>query len=156
MAPTEIWFYHLQSEPLARVLPALVEKSLARGWKAVIQAVTEERIGALDELLWTYSDESFLAHGTIREGDPQLQPVYLTTGTDNPNGAAIRFCVEGAEAAPALACSDPAYARLILLFDGNDPDQLEGARAQWKALKGQSHQLAYWQQNTAGRWERKA
>ena len=156
MAPTEIWFYHLQGEPLARVLPTLVEKSLARGWKAVIQAVTEERIGALDELLWTYSDESFLAHGTAREGDPQMQPVYLTTGTDNPNGAAIRFCVEGAEVAAALAASDPAYERLIVLFDGNDPDQLDGARAQWKLLKGQGCQLAYWQQSAAGRWERKA
>jgi DNA polymerase-3 subunit chi len=155
-APTEIWFYHLQTEPLARVLPALVEKSLARGWKAVIQAVTEERLGALDELLWTYSDESFLAHGTARDGDPQMQPVYLTTGTDNPNGAAIRLCVEGAEAAAALASADTAYERLILLFDGNDPDQLDNARSQWKALKGQGRPVAYWQQNGPGRWERKA
>jgi DNA polymerase III subunit chi len=154
--PTEVWFYHLQGEPLARVLPSLVEKSLARGWKAVIQAVSDERVGALDELLWTYSDESFLAHGTARDGDPQVQPVYLTTGTDNPNDAAIRFCVEGADTAAALAAADPAYARLIVLFDGEDPDQLDGARAQWKDLKGQGHQLAYWQQSAPGRWERKA
>lgn len=155
-APAEIWFYHLQGEPLARVLPSLVEKSLARGWKAVIQAVTDERVGALDELLWTYSDESFLAHGTARDGDARMQPVYLTTGTDNPNGAAIRFCVEGADVASALGTPDSAYERLILLFDGDDPDQLDGARAQWKLLKAQGHQLAYWQQSGPGRWERKA
>jgi DNA polymerase III subunit chi len=156
MMATEVWFYHLQGEPLARVLPTLVERSLARGWKAVIQALTEERIGALDELLWTYSDESFLAHGTAREGDPHLQPVYLTTGTDNPNGASIRFCVEGADVAEVLAVADPAYERLIVLFDGADPDQLEAARGQWKLLKGGTYELAYWQQAAGGRWERKA
>jgi DNA polymerase-3 subunit chi len=156
MAETEVWFYHLQGEPLARVLPTLVEKSLARGWRAVIQGMTEERIGALDDLLWTYSDESFLAHGTAREGDPHLQPVYLTTGADNPNGAMIRFCVEGADVGAALAAADPAYERLIVLFDGADSDQLETARAQWKQLKQREYPLAYWQQAGAGRWERKA
>jgi DNA polymerase-3 subunit chi len=156
MASTEIWFYHLQEEPLARVLPTLVEKSLARGWRAVIQAVSDERVGALDELLWTYSDESFLPHGTAREGDPHLQPVFLTTGVENPNGASIRFCVEGADVSAALAAADPSYERLIVLFDGADPDQLDIARAQWRELKSEPCQLAYWQQAGAGRWERKA
>lgn len=156
MALTEIWFYQLLSQPLARVLPVLVEKALARGWKAVIQAVSDERIAALDALLWTYSDASFLAHGTAGEGDPEMQSVYLTTGTDNPNGAAIRFCVEGAEVASALAACETAYERLILVFDGNDPGELEGARAQWKLLKERDFDLAYWQQSAAGQWERKA
>ncbi|HWG06447.1 MAG TPA: DNA polymerase III subunit chi [Beijerinckiaceae bacterium] len=155
-ATTEIWFYHLQREPLARVLPALAEKSLVRGWRAVIQATTEERVGALDELLWTYSDDSFLAHGTAREGDAHLQPVYLTTTTDNPNGAAIRLCVEGADAAEALAAVEHPYERLIVLFDGTDAEQLESARAQWQLLKTRGHELAYWQQTAAGAWERKA
>ena len=153
---TEIWFYHLQREPLARVLPTLMEKSLARGWRAVVQAATEERIGALDELLWTYSDDSFLAHGTARDGDGHLQPIYLTTTTDNPNSAAIRLCVEGADAAEALAAVENPYERLIVLFDGTDPDQLENARAQWQLLKTRGYELAYWQQTMAGAWERKA
>ena len=52
---TEILFYHLQRHPLERVLPALVEKSLARGWRVVVQAASEERVEALDGRLRVWS-----------------------------------------------------------------------------------------------------
>jgi DNA polymerase-3 subunit chi len=152
----EIWFYHLVHQPLERALPTLLERSLARGWKAVVQATTDERIAALDSLLWTYSDSSFLAHGAARDGDGALQPIYLTTGAENPNAAAVRFLIEGADAAEALADGGAAYERLILMFDGGNEDQLAGARAQWRRLKDEGRDLAYWQQDDDGRWVKKA
>jgi len=153
----EIWFYHLQHQPLETVLPSLLEKALEKGWRVVVQASAEERLDALDTTLWTYADGSFLAHGRARDGDPEMQPVYLTTGAENPNGAQLRLLVEGADV-PALFAdgSCDAYERLILLFDGADEDQLTGARAQWKTLKEQGRTLAYWQQGERGGWEKKA
>ena len=153
---TEIWFYHLQQQPLERALPQLIEKSLERGWRAVVQAKSEERLDALNSWLWTYSDASFLAHGRAGDGDGELQPVYLTTGLENPNSAALRFFVEGAEIAPALAEADAPYARAISLFDGNNEDELLFARAQWKELKAQGLAVTYWQQAENGCWEKKA
>ena len=147
----EIWFYHLTRQPLERVLPSLLEKSLERGWRAVVQTSSEERMRALDELLWTYSEESFLAHATPHDGDPAMQPVYLTTGAENPNEAKIRFYVDGAEVE-----AHDGYDRTILMFDGNDDDSLAQARAQWKALKASGCSLAYWQQNENGGWDKKA
>ena len=93
---TEILFYHLQRHPLERVLPALVEKSLARGWRVVVQAASEERIEALDAHLWVFSDDSFLPHGTWREAEAAEQPVLLTVHDGNPNRAAVRFLLDGA------------------------------------------------------------
>ena len=75
---TEILFYHLQRQPIERVLPQLLEKSLERGWRVVVQAASDERIDALDAHLWTWRDDSFLAHGTDREAEAALQPVLLT------------------------------------------------------------------------------
>ncbi|MGH6836769.1 MAG: DNA polymerase III subunit chi [Methylocella sp.] len=152
---TEVWFYHLQRQPLDRVLPNLIEKSLERGWRVVVQASSEERLDSLDSWLWSYSDESFLAHGRARDGDPGLQPVYLTDGPENPNGAALRLFVEGAEMAPALSGAGAAYARAVALFDGNNGDELAAARAQWKELKELGFALTYWQQGANGRWEKK-
>jgi DNA polymerase-3 subunit chi len=149
---TEVFFYHLQRQPLEAVLPTLVERSLARGWRAVIQVVTDERLGALDDHLWTFSDESFLPHGTDREAHAADQPVLLTTGPENPNRAAVRFLIEGADLPP-----DPAaYERLMILFDGNDPEALALARDHWRAVKEAGHDATYWQQDPRGRWERKA
>src|SRR3954471_18326654 len=112
----EVLFYHLQNQPLEAVLPALLQKSLERGWRAVIQVTTEERLAALDDHLWTFSDESFLPHGTDREAHAADQPVLITLGSANPNGAAVRFLVEGADLPEDMA----AYQRVAILFDGND------------------------------------
>ena len=151
----EIWFYHLTRQPLERALPLLLERSLARGWKAVVQAQTQERIQTLDEFLWTYSEESFLGHGTAADGDGELQHVYLTTGSENPNGSQVRFFIEGAQIAPVLDQGDK-YDRVILMFDGNNEQELVAARAQWKVLKEKSLELSYWQQTEQGSWEKKA
>lgn len=152
---TEIWFYHLQRQSLENVLPGLIEKSLEKGWRVAVQARSEERLEALDHWLWTYSDASFLAHGRARDGDGELQPVYLSIGAENPNGARLRFFVEGALMAEVLSQPDGAYIRAIAVFDGNNEDELALARAQWKQLKDLGFALTYWQQSDTGRWEKK-
>ncbi|TXM74278.1 DNA polymerase III subunit chi [Methylobacterium sp. WL103] len=149
---TDILFYHLQNQPLEAVLPNLVEKSRERGWQAAIQAATEERLQALDDHLWTFRDDSFLPHGTDREPDAASQPVVLTLRETNPNAAAIRFLVEGADLPPDVGD----YQRICVLFDGTDQDALLRAREQWKAAKAAGHAVAYWQQDDDGRWLKKA
>jgi len=148
----EMLFYHLQRQPLEKVLPALLEKSLARGWRVVVQASSDERVDALDAHLWTYRDDAFLPHGTDREQDPASQPVLLTTRGDNPNRAAVRFLVDGADV-PADATG---YERIVLLFDGEDPDALAAARERWTQAKAQGLATTYWQADDEGRWQRKA
>lgn len=147
---TEVLFYHLQRQPLEAVLPGLLEKSVERGWRVVVEAGSAERVEALDAHLWTYREDSFLPHGTSSEANVALQPVVLTTAADNPNGAAVRFLVDGASFQTAAG-----YERLVLIFDGNDPEALAAAREAWKRAKGEGHQATYWQQSDRGRWERK-
>ena len=149
---TEMLFYHLQRQPLERVLPPLIEKSLERGWRVVVQTETDERIDALDAHLWTYRDDAFLAHGTYRENEAALQPVLLTVHDHNPNGANIRFLIDGAPV-PADAAS---YQRVVLLFDGEDDAAVAAARARWSEAKAQGFEATYWQCDENGRWEKKA
>jgi DNA polymerase-3 subunit chi len=149
---TEILFYHLQGQKLEGVLTPLLEKSLERGWKVVVQGATEERIDALDAHLWTYSDDGFLPHGTWREPDATAQPVLLTLDERNPNEASVRFLIEGA-AVPADAAS---YQRLVLVFDGDDDDAVAAARSQWTDAKAQGFTATYWQPDENGRWVKKA
>lgn len=148
---TEVLFYHLERRPLERVLPSLLEKTLERGWKAVVRSGNEERLEALDIALWTYRDDSFLPHGMRKDGNAELQPIYLTTGEETPNGAAIVFLVDGAE---TEAFSE--FSRVVYLFDGRDADAVSLARRQWKAAKAAQCTVTYWQQSAQGRWEKKA
>ena len=152
---TEVWFYHLDGLPVERALPPLLEKSLARGWKAVVQASDTERVEALDASLWTYDDASFMAHGTSQDGDPDLQPVYLTQGSENPNGAAVRFFIGKADIGGVLAAAELPYSRAILIFDGRSDEDVADARRQWTVLKAAGHQVSYWQRNEDGRWDKR-
>jgi DNA polymerase-3 subunit chi len=149
---TEILFYHLQRQPLERVLPQLLERSLERGWRVVVQASSDERVDALDAQLWTYRDDSFLPHGTVRDGDPTAQPVILTSDDGNPNGASVRFLVDGVPV-PADAAS---YERIVLIFDGDDNDAVAAARIRWSEAKAQGFDATYWQTDDNGRWVKKA
>jgi DNA polymerase III subunit chi len=152
----DVFFYQLLHAPLEWALPLVLEKTLERDWRAVVQAASIERVAALDTLLWTYKEESFLAHGAAGGGNDADQPVYLTTGDENPNRAHVRFFVDGLNMMPVLQAAPDAYERAVLMFDGTDDDQLGQARAQWKQLKDTGFALQYWQQKENGGWEKKA
>lgn len=149
---TEVTFYHLTETALGEALAGLVDKALARRWNAVVQVPDAEICQAVDRMLWTHEPVSFLPHG--RDGDEPAgdHPIFVTATHGNPNGAAIRFLVHGAEADGDLS----AYRRLAIMFDGGDDDAVRHARGQWKALKAGGHDLAYWKQTPEGRWERAA
>jgi len=152
----EISFYHHQTRRIEDTLPTLLERSLSRGWRVVVQASSAQRLAAIDQLLWSYRPESFLPHGTARDASPPTQPIYLTCADENPNGADVRFFVEGAQIAPLLGGDAAPRERAVLLFNGEDPDELADARAQWKQLRDAGQTLVYQQQDENGRWVEKA
>lgn len=146
----DILFYHLEQRPLEQVLPILLEKSLEKGWRAIIEAASEERLAAIDAHLWTFSDDSFLPHGIDGTDSDASQPILLTTKPANGNNAQVRFFIDR-----AVPRTDQPYERLVYLFSGNDPEAITEARTAWKELKD-TNQLTYWQQDENGRWAKKA
>ncbi len=149
---TEILFYQLKGQTPEQVLPALLQKSLERGWRVVVQASSEERVEALDAHLWTWRDNSFLPHGTSRDAEAARQPIVLTADEGNPNGAAVRFLVDGATMPDDMS----AYQRVVLVFDGQDPDAIEAARGRWREAKAAGFEVTYWQADDRGGWQRQA
>lgn len=147
----EVMFYHLERQRLEDVLPVLLEKTLARGWRAVVEVPEGDRLDALDRHLWTFRDDSFLPHASEREDPGTRQPIWLTQGKSNPNGAQVRFLTHRAD---PDAVAD--YARVVLLFSADDPEAVAHARRHWKPLKAAGHTCTYWQQTAGGGWEQKA
>ena len=152
---TEVLFYHLQTRTLEQTLPGLLEKCVERGWKTVVQTGSPERRDALDAHLWTYSEEGFLPHGTLRDADPADLPVVITADPAEPGPVeppfTVRFLVDRATV-PDLT----GLARAVFVFDGNDPEAVMEARANWKVVKAAGHDATYWVQDERGRWVKKA
>ncbi|MBV6658868.1 MAG: DNA polymerase III subunit chi [Devosiaceae bacterium] len=153
----DIGFYHLTKTPLIGALAQLLEKTMQRGWNAVVELAEPEGINQLDEQLWTFSDASFLPHG--RDGGPdrpadlhpERQPIWLTASAEAPNAARARFFVSGAMPEPERALD--AYDRIVVMFDGRNDAETAAARACYKALRAAGHTLTYWQQNDQGGWQ---
>ncbi len=143
----DVWFYHLQRQPLEAVLPSLLEKCLERGWRAFVHA-SASQVEAIDQMLWSYAPESFLPHG-LSGAD---QPILISADNTNANSAQV-LVFTGADV--QLSPQD-AYERAIVIFDGNDEGRLAAARAQWAHLKSQGFSLTYWQQSENGGWVKKA
>ena len=149
---TDIGFYHLTRSKLDSALPKLLEKVLQSGVRAVVRAGSDERVAFLNAALWTYDPASFLPHGSAREGDADAgeQPIWLTAEQENPNRAEILVMTDSVEAADI---GD--FARCLEMFDGNDAQSVEAARARWRTYRDAGHALTYWQQNERGGWEKK-
>ena len=148
-SPCEVWFYHLERATLEAALPELLEKTLARGWRALVRAATVETLDHLDRWLWTWRDDSFLAHGRAEEPSAARQPILLTLGEENANGAQALFLVEGATAPDITA-----FARCVVIFDGRDEVALAEARSAWAGFKGAGNPVTYWRQGENRGWER--
>jgi DNA polymerase-3 subunit chi len=144
---TEVLFYHLERRSLESALPDLLARSLERGWRVVLQVGSDERLAALNTHLWTYDEASFLPHGAAADGHAEEQPIFLTTGGDNPNGAQARFFVDGA------SCDAfSGYERIVFMFDAADEESLERARIAWGAARAAGVEATYWRQDERGRW----
>ena len=146
---TEILFYHLEAQPLERVLPVLLERSLERGWRAVIETSSRACAEALDTLLWTFRDDSFVPHGIAGEPTDPDQPVLIAIDGGNANAANVRFYVDR-----AVPRTSEGYERIVYMFSGHDPDAVTEARVAWKALQP-GNELTYWQQDENSRWVKK-
>ncbi len=147
----EAWFYHLERTGLDQALPELLQKTLARGWRALVRTPDPARLEHLDGWLWSFRDESFLAHGLASEPHAERQPVLLTSGSENLNAAQAVFLLDDAEPGPL-----DGFERCLVLFDGRDDEAVAAARRRWSELKGQSLAVSYWRQSAEGRWEKQA
>jgi DNA polymerase-3 subunit chi len=148
---SEVRFYHLSATPLESNLPPMLEMALERGWRVVVRCGSEAGMAMLDQALWTWRDDAFLPHGTAAAGRAAEQPVYLTLGDENPNGASVLMLVDGARASPAEMA---AYMRTCLIFDGGDDRAVATARDDWRAVRAAGLAAVYWAQER-GRWVEK-
>lgn len=148
--PKEVWFYHIVRTDLERVLPDLLQKTLGRGWRALVQFPDGDDVERWNELLWTYDPASFLPHGSLKDGQVERQPVFLTTGSGNANGANVLFLANG-----VFQDDISAFERCIVLFKDSDTATVEQARNYWRQNKDKGYVLKYWQQTPSGQWELK-
>jgi DNA polymerase-3 subunit chi len=150
---TAISFYHLTTTPLERALPKLLERALSGGYRIVLTAESDARVEQLNQLLWTYDPDSFLPHGSNNEPNPEMQPILLSTYAEPANSQ------EGMEnllvVTDGRKIGQEDFARVLDIFDGNDPQATVAARSRWSEYKNSGHEITYFSQTEQGGWQKK-
>lgn len=148
---TEVSFYHLQVEPIERALPRLLEKVVERGMTSLVRMKENGLKEQLDDALWTFSPESFIAHGSGEDEHAAENPVLLTLeGTANLNASTVLVLLQDSEGSDVED-----FDRCLYMFDGGDEVALQAARGRWKSFKADGLDVTYWQQSATG-WAKKA
>lgn len=139
---SDIGFYHLTRTTLGAALPLLLGRTLQAGERALVICPDAHQLALLDDALWKCDD--WLPHGTASFPHPEWQPIYLTTGADNPADAKFLFRLGGA----GIALEG--FRRVFDLFDGTSEEDVSAARQRWRAAKDAGHSLTYWKQEERG------
>lgn len=143
-------FYHLTRSPAEQLLPVLIGKSLAAGWRVELRGGDADRLDRLDRQLWL--GDGFLPHGLAGGAHDARQPVLLTLpGQPAPNRPSCLMALDGVDLS-AEECAR--IERACIIFDGGDSAATERARDQWKSLTAAGVGAEYWSEES-GRWERK-
>lgn len=147
---TEIRFYHLRTKTAEQALPEILAKALEGGRRVTIKTADEDAAASLNDYLWVYNPDAFLPHGTKKDGHGLDQPVWITAGNDNPNGAKILIATGGA------VPENPEHFELCCeMLEDREAEQVAAARERWKAYKERGFTLTYWQQTDRGGWEKR-
>ena len=150
---TKVNFYHLQKITVEQALAKLLEKAYSTGKHIVVKVGNEERVEFLNTALWACDDQSFLPHGSKKDGNAGNQPIWLTSGDDNPNDATILFLVDEAKVNTDELSN---FDIVCNLFDGASETAMNLARSFWKEVKATDNECCYWQQDENGAWKQKA
>jgi len=146
----EISFYHLTAQSLNIALPKLLSKVRSANMKVVVKVRNLEDMNDIDQVLWTYEAESFLAHDTLKSKYQKDQPIYITTDEENPAIADVLVLTDGSTSEDMES-----YKRVLEIFDGNNSSALDAARERWSKYKNDGYVISYFQQTESGGWVKK-
>ena len=146
----QVTFYELIVTTLEKTLPRILEKVYEGGLKAIVQTENAERLKAIDSAMWTYTTMGFLPHGTSKDPIEFLphQPIWITTGDDNPIGATVLVITT------QVYAKNINYERLLDIYDGNDSQNVQNAMERMEKYRQDGHEVVWWKQTLKGTWEK--
>lgn len=148
---TEIRFYHLQKQSLDQALPLILEKAYSMGHKIIVKMQDEEEANRMATHLWTYKQDKFLPHGTKKDGQADLQPIWITHLEENPNHATTLILTQG-----QTSENIEKFDLVCEMLNGHSDDQIAAARKRWAEYQKSDYETTYWFQNEDGGWIKKA
>ncbi len=126
------FYIHQDQQPQTAELLAcrIAEKALNQGLKTWLRTDGENQAHAMDTLLWTFREGSFLPHG-LWEGDPDEPLLIGPAGVPAPDDREMLINL-----APGFPEEPGSWARIAEIAD-QQPERLRAARARFRHYREQ-------------------
>jgi DNA polymerase III subunit chi len=131
---TRVDFYVLSEDAAdarLRFACRLTEKAVEHGHRVYIQTATLTEAQRLDELLWTFSDGSFLAHEIAGEGTPSHSRVMVLLGDGDAPTSHRQLLINLTDRLPA---DFAAFERIAEIVDV-DPERKRLSRERYRQYR---------------------
>lgn len=128
---TETVFVEVKASCLELRICEIAEQIYAQGHRLQIIAASREQAIRLDDLLWTYTPESFLPHGILaaREENTSL-PVVITSRQERIPG--IQHLLMTGACSPEFLCQ---FAKAVHFVVVDDRERRAASRRYWVQLR---------------------
>jgi DNA polymerase-3 subunit chi len=138
---TQVDFYILPNDSAeGRLLLAcrIADKALQQGQHVLINTDSPAENARLDDLLWTFSQGSFIPHRVIdaAASEPSAEPVLIGCGV-TPEGSDWHVLVNLASTVPDFFSR---YQRVAELVDGNEQRRAQG-RERFRFYRDRGYEL---------------
>ena len=117
-------FYLVGHEPVERVLPLIARAAKRQEQTMLVVAADADLLGRLDQALWEFEPETFLAHGRAEDAHAERQPLLLASTCAPVNGATLVALADGQWRDEAED-----FERVLLFFG---EDSKAAARSIWR------------------------
>lgn len=135
---TKVDFYILgdgSRQDRHRLACRVAEKAWQSGRRVFIHTASLEEARHMDDLLWTFRDQSFIPHDLLGQADPALTPVIVGYGTDS--GGEHDVLINLAAEVPAFFS---AFERVIEPLD-DAPGIREAGRERYRFYRDRGYPL---------------
>lgn len=131
-------FYEVKAPRWELVLCRHVETAYEAGERVYVRCSSEALARHVDELLWTFREDSFVPHGLWPGAGELKDPVAVGWHPGNPNRAS-RLVLAGAGEPDELS----RYERATDFVPVADAALTGAARARYRAFRGRGHEVAF-------------
>lgn len=144
---SKITFYQVMNGEMIKSSCIILEKCLKNNFKTFVLMEDEEKKELLNKTLWTFSQKSFIPHGSDVDPMPEKQPIYLSTKDECPINANLLMLIG------KYRVDIGSYERVIIIIDGSSKLDLKNAQEMRESLKNLGHDIEYYKQSSNGSWE---
>lgn len=144
----KITFYQVMNDEIVKSSCKILEKCYSNNLNTFVEVGDNETKQMLNKSLWTFSQKSFIPHGSDEDPIPEEQPIFISNESDCPINATCLMLIG------KYRMDIENFERILVMIDGSSEQEVKNARSMVEKYQDLGHEVEYFAQQNSGAWQR--